>query len=417
MHCQRAHVFFGVATVDGLDNLRHRGERLERLLRRGPPPLSAQWLRHRSANLVHVRIGPLHTVIQTDFVVTKQIRHVDFQPPQPNRTQLLGLVEHHNAAAKVVSEVTQVRWDGVRASAEINIVRKEHNFVFELLRNVELDGHIATNGMHFAVLLGHTGAQILVKTLIKPYFIRVFNDCVRIANRNGRRGVNFASFFRCFLFHFLLRLAPRVVTLLRSVDLPHGAKACAFLWHGQRICARQFRNGKLRSPGIFDDSVHYGVDPPARLTEVIQCVEHIVELSMTHRHALLRADGFHHGRFHCEICTRELTIVPALWGHEHGQVARHQQCRIFQGQLRELEELCRLHVHKPHALHGHALPRLLRGIRKLLYVEVVGIDKSRHTLVVHRGLQQHVNELRAYFGLGRIRPHLPLGDLAQAVVE
>ncbi len=122
-----------------------------------------------------MRLRPSHAILHGHFIIPEEVAQVHLQPVEPMWSEGFRLVKHHNASAKVITEMTQIRRDRVSATAEVDVVREIHHIILELVRNVHLDRHVAAQRVELAILLVYARAHVLVTTLIKTHF---FGICI-----------------------------------------------------------------------------------------------------------------------------------------------------------------------------------------------------------------------------------------------
>ena len=67
-------------------------------------------------------VYPLHALLKRAFIEPVQIRVMDLEPPEPGLAEGLELAELEQPAGEVVADVVEVRRDGVRAPAEVDVV-------------------------------------------------------------------------------------------------------------------------------------------------------------------------------------------------------------------------------------------------------------------------------------------------------
>ena len=66
----------------------------------------------------------LYSLVEATLIETAQVGQMDLQPPQAAFTERLSLCEEKESTRKVVTDVVQVRWDGVRPATEVHVVRE-----------------------------------------------------------------------------------------------------------------------------------------------------------------------------------------------------------------------------------------------------------------------------------------------------
>ena len=86
----------------------------------------------RQEDVVEVVVHELHALVEARLVVPVQVREVDLQPAQPALAEHLRLVEQEQPATQVVADVVQMRRDGVRPAAEVDVVREVDGIAKEL---------------------------------------------------------------------------------------------------------------------------------------------------------------------------------------------------------------------------------------------------------------------------------------------
>lgn len=95
-------------------------------------PTYLKGIRRAFLNLVEVLIHPCYALLEVGFVVPEQIGRVDLEPAQAALAQLLAFREFEQRTRQIVSDVTEMWGDGVRAATEVEVVRHVDNVAEEL---------------------------------------------------------------------------------------------------------------------------------------------------------------------------------------------------------------------------------------------------------------------------------------------
>lgn len=69
-------------------------------------------------------IDELYTLVEAPFVETEQIGDVDLEPSETTFAQRLGVAEEEQSATKIITNVVEMRRDGVGTASEVKIVRQ-----------------------------------------------------------------------------------------------------------------------------------------------------------------------------------------------------------------------------------------------------------------------------------------------------
>lgn len=75
------------------------------------------------------------TLVEGGFVVSVQVGQVNLEPAQAANSERLGLAEEEKATGEIVTDVVQMRWKGVCAATEVQVVWEVEGITDELRYN------------------------------------------------------------------------------------------------------------------------------------------------------------------------------------------------------------------------------------------------------------------------------------------
>mmetsp|Transcript_10168 Transcript_10168/g.22875 ORF Transcript_10168/g.22875 Transcript_10168/m.22875 type:complete len:291 (+) Transcript_10168:970-1842(+) len=96
----------------------------------------AERIAAHSYDLLPGSVDMRNPLLKRELVLAQQVGKADFQPPQPVRAERTRFRKHEEATADVVTDMVQMRRDGVSTASKIHVVREE-----DLLRMAEIGGH------------------------------------------------------------------------------------------------------------------------------------------------------------------------------------------------------------------------------------------------------------------------------------
>ncbi|KAI9907524.1 hypothetical protein PsorP6_003038 [Peronosclerospora sorghi] len=135
------HVLCRVRRLERALELKAHTQCQERIIRALPPRAIAftQWIPRGRKDLVPMRFGKCHTLIERALVDTKDIGKMDFHPTQSMLPQGLPVTKDEQASRQVRAQVIEVRWDRVHTATKIQIIRKvELRFILKFLCHLKL---------------------------------------------------------------------------------------------------------------------------------------------------------------------------------------------------------------------------------------------------------------------------------------
>mmetsp|Transcript_40188 Transcript_40188/g.99469 ORF Transcript_40188/g.99469 Transcript_40188/m.99469 type:complete len:239 (-) Transcript_40188:1771-2487(-) len=157
VHRQPAQVRLGVARRPRLGDLLTRRQALPRVFGFQPEgPLGPQWIARRVLQQIHPHFDPVTALLHGQLVDAPpvQVRRLNVQPVQAVIAQRAGFCKEQGAAAQVRAQVVEVHVHGVRAPAEVDVVREvDFLLVPHLLRHLQLDEEVAPLTVKLTVLL------------------------------------------------------------------------------------------------------------------------------------------------------------------------------------------------------------------------------------------------------------------------
>lgn len=84
-------------------------------------------------DVVKVIMNELDTFLEGSLVITVQVSTVDLQPPQTSLSERPRFAELQQPTTEIVTNMVQVRGDGISTAAEIKIVRHVDGVTQELI--------------------------------------------------------------------------------------------------------------------------------------------------------------------------------------------------------------------------------------------------------------------------------------------
>jgi hypothetical protein len=143
----------GIGRGEGSGEFETHREGEEGFLRTHPPSIGfSEGISSGFPHFLEMGIDEGFSVVEGAFVDAEEIGELDLHPAETRGTQGFRIAEEEEGPTHVRAEMVEIRGDRIHSSPEIEIARKvDGGFVAEFLRDLELVGRVATEGMDFPI--------------------------------------------------------------------------------------------------------------------------------------------------------------------------------------------------------------------------------------------------------------------------